>query len=97
MKDNIRDIVKATVNPINAQFLANVSYMLEYTHLAPAHPKYPALADIFKEAVDKVLRGEMTPEQAVDYIIQKVKSDPELAKNVEISGEIPKGWKFPQG
>ncbi len=96
VKDNIKDIVKATVNPINAQFLANVSYMLEYTHLAPAHPKYPALADIFKEAVDKVLRNEMTPKDAVDYIIQKVKADPELAKNVEITGEIPKNWKFPQ-
>lgn len=96
VKDNIKDIVQATVNPINAQFLADVSYMLEYTHLAPAHPKYPALADIFKEAVDKVLRGEMTPEEGVNYIIQKVKADPELAQNVEIVGEIPKGWKFPQ-
>ncbi|NJE60492.1 extracellular solute-binding protein [Thermococcus sp. 21S7] len=97
VKSNIRDIVQATVNPINAQFLADVSYMLEYTHLAPAHPKYPALADIFKEAVDKVLRGEMTPEEAVNYIIQKVQADPELAQNVEIQGEIPKDWKFPQG
>ncbi|AHF80569.1 extracellular solute-binding protein [Thermococcus paralvinellae] len=96
VKDNIKDIVQATVNPINAQFLADVSYMLEYTHLAPAHPKYPALADIFKEAVDKVLRGEMTPEDGVNYIIQKVKADPELAQNVEIVGEIPKDWKFPQ-
>ena len=96
VKDNIKDIVQATVNPINAQFLADVSYMLEYTHLAPAHPKYPALADIFKEAVDKVLRGEMTPEEGVNYIIQKVKADPELAQNVEIVGEIPKDWKFPQ-
>ena len=96
VKSNIRDIVQATVNPINAQFLADVSYMLEYTHLAPAHPKYPALADIFKEAVDKVLRGEMTPEEGVNYIIQKVQADPELAQNVEIQGEIPKGWEFPQ-
>ncbi|WP_324736236.1 extracellular solute-binding protein [Thermococcus sp. SY098] len=96
VKDNIKNIVQATVNPINAQFLADVSYMLEYTHLAPAHPKYPALADIFKEAVDKVLRGEMTPEDAVNYIIQKVNADPELKENVEIQGEIPKNWKFPQ-
>ncbi|AEH25327.1 extracellular solute-binding protein [Pyrococcus yayanosii] len=95
VKENIKDIVKATVNPINAQFLADVSYMLEYTHFAPAHPKYPALADIFKEAVDKVLRGEMTPKEAVDYIIQKVQADPELAQNVEIVGEIPENWTFP--
>ncbi|AEC51638.1 hypothetical protein PNA2_0722 [Pyrococcus sp. NA2] len=97
VKDNIRDIVAKTVNPINAQFLADVSYMLEYTHLTPAHPKYPALADIFKEAVDKVLRGEMTPEEAVKYIEDKIKADIELSKNVEIVGEIPKDWKFPRG
>ncbi|ASJ15876.1 ABC transporter substrate-binding protein [Thermococcus chitonophagus] len=97
VKDNIKDIVEKTVNPINAQFLADVSYMLEYTHLAPAHPKYPALADIFKEAVDKVLRGEMTPEEAVKFIEEKIKADKELADNVEIVGEIPKDWKFPQG
>ncbi|RLF89643.1 ABC transporter substrate-binding protein [Thermococci archaeon] len=97
VKDNIKDIVEKTVNPINAQFLADVSYMLEYTHLAPAHPKYPALADIFKEAVDKVLRGDMTPEEAINFIEDKIKADKELADNVEIKGEIPKDWKFPQG
>ncbi len=95
VKQNIKDIVEKTVNPINAQFLANVSYMLEYTHLAPAHPKYPALADIFTDAVDKVLRGEMTPEKAVEYVIQKVKADPDLSKNVEIVGKIPENWTFP--
>ncbi|AMM53127.1 ABC transporter substrate-binding protein [Pyrococcus kukulkanii] len=97
VKDNIKDIVEKTVNPINAKFLADVSYMLEYTHLAPAHPKYPALADIFKEAVDKVLRGEMTPEEAVKFIEDKIKADKELADNVEIKGEIPKEWEFPRG
>jgi len=96
VKESIKDIVQVTVNPINAQFLADVSYMLEYTHLAPAHPKYPALADIFTEAVDKVLRGDMTPEEGVNYIVQKVKADPELARNVEIVGEVPKDWKFPE-
>ncbi|WP_457612180.1 extracellular solute-binding protein [Methanocaldococcus sp.] len=96
VKKNIKDIVKKTVNPINAEFLANVSYMLEYTHLAPAHPEYPALADIFTDAVDKTLRGEMTPKDAVNYIIQKINADPELKENVEIQGEIPKNWKFPQ-
>ncbi|AFK21875.1 extracellular solute-binding protein [Pyrococcus sp. ST04] len=97
VKDNIKEIVEKTVNPINAQFLADVSYMLEYTHLAPAHPKYPALADIFKEAVDKVLRGEMTPEEAIKFIKDKISADKELAENVEIIGEIPTDWKFPQG
>ncbi len=95
VKDNLRDIVATTVHPINAKFLADVSYMLEYTKLAPAHPKYPALADIFKEALDKVLRGDMSPEDGVEYIIQKVNADPELAQNVEVIGEVPKDWQFP--
>lgn len=97
VKENIKDIVESTVNPINAQFLADVSYMLQYTHFAPSHPKYPALADIFKDAVDKVLRGEMTPEEGVNYIISKINADPELKDNIEIVGEIPKDWKFPRG
>ena len=95
VKEHIGEIVAKTVNPINAQFLADVSYMLEYTNLTPAHPQYPALADIFKDAIDKVLRGQMTPKEGVEYIIQKIKADPELTKNVEIVGKVPEDWTFP--
>jgi inositol-phosphate transport system substrate-binding protein len=95
VKAEIADIVKATVHPINAKFLADVSYMLEYTHLAPSHPKYPALADLFKDAVDKVLRGEMKPEEAVQFLIDRIKADPELSASVKIVGEVPKDWQFP--
>lgn len=95
VKNAIAEIVKATVNEINIEFLASASKMLAYTHLTPIHPQYPQLANIFADAVDKVLRGEMTPEEAVNYIISKVKADPELAKAVEIVGEIPKDWQFP--
>jgi len=95
VKNAIAEIVKATVNEINIEFLASASKMLAYTHLTPIHPQYPQLAKIFADAVDKVLRGEMTPEEAVNYIINKVKADPELAKAVEIVGEIPKDWQFP--
>ncbi|KSW10700.1 ABC transporter substrate-binding protein [Pyrodictium occultum] len=95
VKNSIADIVKATVNDINVAFLANASNMLKYTHLTPMHPDYPRLADIFASAVDKVLRGEMTPEEAVNYIISKIKADPELSKTVEIVGEIPRDWSFP--
>ena len=93
--EKLKPIVEKTVNPINVWFLAQASKLLKYTHLTPVHPLYPKLADIFRDAVDKVLRGEMTPKQAVEYIKQKISADPELAKNVEIVGEIPTGWKYP--
>ncbi len=95
VKDAIKDIVEATVHSINAEFLANVGYMLEYTKFAPSHPVYPKVAEFFAEAVDKVLRGEMDPEQAVNYIIDKVNADPEIKAEVKIVGEIPSGWSFP--
>jgi len=95
LKEKLRDIVKATVNPINVGFLANTSKMLHYTHLTPVHPLYPALADIFADAVTKVLHGEMKPEEAVKYIVDSVKADLDLSKAVEVRGEIPENWRFP--
>ncbi len=95
LKKILKPIVERTVNPINIEFLANVTSYLEYTHLTPKSPYYGKLADIFRDAVDKVLRGEMTPKQAINYIISKVKADPDLANNVEIRGSIPSNWKFP--
>ena len=97
VKQKIADIVKKTVNPINVEFLANASKLLKYTRLTPMHPQYPKLADIFRDAVDMVLRGEATPDKAIEYIKQKIRADPDLAKAVEIRGEIPKDWQFPQG
>ncbi len=95
VKEAIRDIVKATVNDINIEFLAAASEMLKYTKLTPIHKDYPKLADLFKYAVDKVLKGEMDPKQAIDYLVQKIKADPDLAKSVEIKGSVPEGWEFP--
>ncbi|AEM38750.1 extracellular solute-binding protein family 1 [Pyrolobus fumarii 1A] len=95
VKEAIRDIVAKTVNPINIEFLAEASKMLAYTHLTPKHPLYGKLAQIFADAVDKVLRGELTPDKAIEYIKQKIQADPELAKSVVIRGEIPKDWQFP--
>ncbi len=91
----IAPIVQKTAKKINIEFLANVSYMLEYTHLAPSHPLYPKLAGFFADAINKVLMGEMTPKQAVNYMIQKIKADPQLSANVEIVGSIPTNWSFP--
>ncbi|NPA98420.1 MAG: extracellular solute-binding protein [Crenarchaeota archaeon] len=93
--NNIKGIIEKTVNPINVQFLANVTYMLEYTTFTPKHPQYPKLASLFAEALDQVLRDKMTPAQAVNFIVEKIKADPDLEKSVEIVGEIPQNWTFP--
>ncbi len=95
VKDSIRDIVKATVDPINIEFLASVDYMLEYTYTTPMHPYYPKLASIFADAVNLVLRGQKTPEEAVQYIIDKVNADPDLSGSVEIINEVPSSWGYP--
>ena len=39
-----------------------------------------------------MIRGQMTPAQAVNYVVQKVKADPDLSKTTEIVGSIPTGW-----
>jgi len=94
-KEAIKEIVEKTAKEINIKFLADVSYMLEYTKLAPSHPHYPKLAEIFKDAIDKVLRGTMTPEEAVEYVVSKVRADPDLSESATIINEIPSGWEFP--
>ena len=90
----IAPIIQKTADPINIEFLANVSYMLEYTHLAPSHPYYSKLADVFKQAVDRVLKGQMTPEQAIQFIESSVNADPDLSGNVEFTGSVPTGWSL---
>ncbi len=94
-KNAIKGIVEKTAKKLNIEYLANVSYMLDYTHLAPSHPLYPKLADILKDAVDKVIRGSMTPSEAVNYVVQKINADPDLSKSVEVIGTIPMNWTFP--
>jgi len=95
VKEKIAGIVKATVNPINAKFLSDVSYMLEHTNFPPIHPMYAKLAAIFAEVVDQVLRGQMDPAKAIDYAIGKINADLDLKAGVKIINEIPKDWRFP--
>ena len=95
--DAIAPIVQKTADPINIEFLANVSYMLEYTKLAPSHPYYSKLADYFAQAVDQVLKGQLSPEEAIQFLKQSIQSDPDLRDNVEIVGEIPQGWSLVEG
>ncbi|MFN3283493.1 MAG: ABC transporter substrate-binding protein [Pseudothermotoga sp.] len=94
VKSVLRDIVKATVHPINAKFLTDVAYMLEYTNFPPMHPMYPKLAAIFAETVDNVLRGRMTPDKAVEFVVGKINADLDLKQNILIVGQIPADWRF---
>ncbi|AEH50881.1 ABC transporter substrate-binding protein [Pseudothermotoga thermarum] len=94
VKAVLADIVKATVHPINARFLSEVAYMLDYTNFPPMHPMYPKLAAIFAEVVDNVLRGRMQPDKAVEFIISKINADLELKQSVSIVGQIPTDWRF---
>ena len=68
--------------------------MLEYTRFTPKHPLYPKLAELFADAIDKVLRGTMSPADAVNYLEQKINADPDLKDAVIITGEIPSGWSL---
>lgn len=95
VRNEISDIVSKTANQINIEFLKNTTYMLEYTYFTPIHPQYPKLADLFADAIDKVLRGAMTPEEAIDYLVDKINADPDLKDAVEIIGEVPRDWAFP--
>jgi len=44
--EKIVPITSKNANPVNMQFPVNATYMLEYTHLTPAHPYYTGPADI---------------------------------------------------
>jgi len=94
VKNSISDIVARTANPINVAFLEDATYMLDYTTFTPKHPLYPKLAEFFAEAIDKVLRGTLSPKDAVDFLVSKINADPDLKEAVEIVGEIPSGWSL---
>ncbi|MCE4603906.1 MAG: extracellular solute-binding protein [Aeropyrum sp.] len=93
-REAFREIAMRTAHPINIQFLKDVAYMLNYTNVTPLHPAYQPLAEFFKEAVDLVLKGQMTPEEATNYVLQKIQADPEIAEMIEVVGSIPQGWSI---
>ncbi len=58
-----------------SKFHKEVAYMLEYTSFEPLHLKYGAYKDAWINAIAKVERGEATPEQALDEMIQILKAN----------------------
>ncbi len=58
-----------------SKFLAEVSYMLKYTSFEPLHPKYEAWKNAFITAITKVEKGELTPERALEEMINTMKAE----------------------
>ena len=67
-----------------AKFLSDVAYMLEYTTFEPMHPLWSKYKKILFDAIAGVELGQMKPEEALKFIEDSIKADPELAKAIEI-------------
>ncbi len=65
-----------------AKFLKDVTYMLRYTSFEPIHPKWDVYKAIWIKAIAAVERGEKTPQQALNDMINELKA--ELGNQIEI-------------
>jgi len=61
-------VLRFTARAINDRFLKEVSYLLNYTTFAPAHPDLSKWQDALFRGVSAVESGQATPEQAVDAV-----------------------------
>lgn len=58
-----------------SKFHKEVTYMLEYTSFEPIHPKWDVYKEVWIEAIAKVERGELTPEQALEEMVKTLKAE----------------------
>lgn len=70
----------------SAKFLSDVAYMLDYTHFLPMHPLWGKYKKILYDGISAVELGKMGPEDALKFIEDSIKADPELVNVVEIIG-----------
>ncbi len=68
-----------------AKFLSDVAYMLDYTTFEPMHPLWSKYKKIIFDAIAAVEMGKMKPDEALKFMIDSIKADPELAKEVVIT------------
>lgn len=54
------------------QFLSDVSYFPDYGYYAPNHPQYGQYFDTIFQSLVEAQRGERTPEQAVQDVIERL-------------------------
>jgi len=59
-------VLRATARLVNNRFLKEVSYLLNYTTFAPAHPDLSKWQDALFRGVSAVESGQASPEQSVD-------------------------------
>jgi len=58
-----------------SEYLKEVAYMLSYTSYEPIHPKYDAYKNAWTAAITKVEKGELTPEDALNEMINTLKTE----------------------
>ncbi len=58
-----------------SKFHSEVAYMLEYTSFEPLHPKYGAYKEAWITAIAKVEKGEATPEQALNELVNTLQAE----------------------
>lgn len=58
-----------------SKFHSEVAYMLEYTSFEPLHPKYTAYKEAWITAIAKVEKGEATPEQALNELVNTLQAE----------------------
>jgi inositol-phosphate transport system substrate-binding protein len=58
-----------------AWFLRDTAYMLDYTTFLPNHPDFGVYDEIVFRALSAVEAGEVTPEEALDIIVEEMKAE----------------------
>ncbi|MCD6084570.1 MAG: extracellular solute-binding protein [Desulfurococcales archaeon] len=58
-----------------SEYLKEVAYMLSYTSYEPIHPKYDAYKNAWIAAITKVEKGELTPEEALNEMVNTLKTE----------------------
>lgn len=61
-------VLRTTARVINNKFLKEVSYLLNYTTFAPAHPDLSKWQDAVFRGISAVESGQVPPQQAVDLV-----------------------------
>ncbi len=67
-----------------SKFLSDVAYMLDYATFLPMHPLWGKYRKIIYDAIAAVELGKMAPADALKFIEDSIKADPELSTVVEI-------------
>lgn len=65
-------VLRTTARVINDRFLKDVSYLLDYTTFAPAHPDLSKWQDAVFRGVGAVESGQVPPPQAVDLVVSEM-------------------------